>query len=514
MMVGDQSEVLNFLTAPDSYPGRPPVERIDTHASTVFLAGERAYKLKRAVRYDYLDYSTVERRSAACEAELRLNRRTAPTLYVDAMPLTRDAGGALRFAGTGPAVDWVVVMRRFDQDRLLDRMATAGTLTLDTIVRMADIVATFHERAEPRRDAAGADAMSAVVEGNAAALTAARGILDQHIVTRLNQTLRTLVAWHAESLDGRRARGMVRECHGDLHLRNIVLLDGTPTLFDGIEFNEGFSCIDVMYDFAFLVMDLLGRELPMHAHALFNRYLMRTGDFDGLRLFPLFLACRAAIRAKTSLAAADLASDRAAAADLRRRAAAYLDLADRVSRPAPPRLIAIGGFSGTGKSTLAARIAPALGAAPGAVVLRTDVVRKTIFAHGQSQPLPAWAYSRAARHTVYTEARREAACAIDAGYVAIVDAVFGEEPERRAIEDLAARAGVTFDGLWLEANVDVLEQRIRQRRGDASEATVDVLLRQMREGLTRTTWQRIDASGDAEWTAREARRALDHEIPV
>jgi hypothetical protein len=196
------------------------------------------------------------------------------------------------------------------------------------------------------------------------------------------------------------------------------------------------------------------------------------------------------------------------------RAAAYLDLADRVSRPAPPRLIAVGGFSGTGKSTLAARIAPALGAAPGAVVLRTDVVRKTIFAHGQSQPLPAWAYSRAARQTVYAEARREAARAIDAGYVAIVDAVFGEEPERRAIEDLAARAGVTFDGLWLEANVDVLEQRIRQRRGDASEATVDVLLRQMREGSARTTWQRIDASGDAESTAREARRALDHEIAV
>jgi predicted kinase len=179
-----------------------------------------------------------------------------------------------------------------------------------------------------------------------------------------------------------------------------------------------------------------------------------------------------------------------------------------VSLPAAPRLIAIGGFSGTGKSTLAARIAPALGVAPGAVILRTDVVRKTMFAHGTAAPLPAWAYSPAARHTVYTEARREAARAIDAGYAVIVDGVFGEPAERAAIEDLAARTGVAFSGLWLEANLDVLKRRIRRRRGDASDATADVLLRQMRDSVPNMAWRRIDASADEELTEREALRAL------
>jgi predicted kinase len=284
------------------------------------------------------------------------------------------------------------------------------------------------------------------------------------------------------------------------------MLDGTPTLFDGIEFNAEFSCIDVMYDFAFLVMDLLGRALGTHANALFNRYLSVTGDFEGLRLLPLFLACRAAIRAKTSLAAADLSSDPSAIAGLRCRATAYLNLAEQVSRSMPPRLIALGGFSGSGKSTLAARIAPTLGTAPGAVVLRTDVVRKLMFADGARR-----AYLPSSRHSVYTEIRREAANALDAGYVVVVDAVFGEAAERHAIEKLAADEGVAFDGLWLDAHVRVLEERIERRRSDESEATVDVLYRQMFNHAPAISWRRIDAGRSEEATELEALRTLNHE---
>jgi aminoglycoside phosphotransferase family enzyme len=211
-------------------------------------------------------------------------------------------------------------MRRFDQEHLFDRMAEMRALTRETIERLADIVAAFHDRAGPRRDHGGPAAIRDVIEGNAAALAAAGDVLDQSVATPLAHTLRSLLARHEGTLESRRARGMVRECHGDLHLRNIVLLDGTPTIFDRIEFNDSFSCIDVMYDFAFLVMDLLARGLFRHANALFNRYLLRTGDFEGLRLLPLLLACRAAIGAKTSLAAADLAADREAIAALRRRA--------------------------------------------------------------------------------------------------------------------------------------------------------------------------------------------------
>jgi aminoglycoside phosphotransferase family enzyme/predicted kinase len=506
MLVEDQSEVLAFLNVPEHFPGAPPVTRIDTHTSAVFLAGAHAYKLKRAVRYDYLDYSTIERRRIACEAEWCLNRRTAPGLYLSVMPITR-ADDGLSLGGTGLPVDWLVVMRRFEQEQLFDRLAQARALTRETVVRLADTVAAFHASAAPRRDVAGAQAIRDVIDGNTSALHAAGAALDQQIVTQLDQRLHVLVARNEQILDGRRERGMVRECHGDLHLRNVVMLDGTPTLFDGIEFNTAFSCIDVMYDFAFLVMDLLARGLASDANALFNRYLSRTSDFEGLRLLPLFLACRAAVRAKTSLAAADLSSDPAAIGELRRRAADYLRLAEHVSRLMPVRLIAIGGFSGSGKSTLAARLAPSLGAAPGAVVLRTDVVRKLMFAQGGAQT-----YRSEARHSVYTEIRREAVRALDAGFVVIVDAVFGDAVERRAIEALAAAQGVTFAGLWLEANVDTLERRIRDRQDDASDATVDVLFRQMRESGLVMSWRRIDASDDAELTAREALSALGHEV--
>jgi uncharacterized protein len=508
MVVDKQVEVLAFLGDASQHSAAATVERIDTHASFVFLAGDRAYKLKRAVRYDYLDYSTVERRREACEAEVGLNRRTAPDLYLGTTPVTRRADGTPQFGGEGKPLDWLVVMRRFPQDQLLDRIAAAGTLASEVMIELADIVADFHRQADPRRESGGAAGIRRVIEGNAMALIASGDALDQVAVTGLNHNLGALVANLAQTLDARRARGMVRQCHGDLHLRNIVMLNGRPTLFDAVEFSEDFACIDVMYDFAFLVMDLLGRDLGAHANALLNRYLFRTCDFEGLRLLPLFLACRATIRAKTSLAAAALDQNLTRVAQLRGRATRYLTLATRVSECQPPRLVAIGGFSGSGKSTLAMRLAPAIGTLPGAVVLRSDVVRKQVFGRGATQPLPPWAYEPARRHTVYTEMRRETARAIQAGYSVVLDAVFADDEERRATEDLAARAGVSFIGLWLDADVQTLEQRLLRRHGDASDATVDVLHRQLQQPTRPVTWRRIDANQPEETMARGAQRVL------
>ena len=371
MNTEDQSAVIDFVGSPATHRVAA-VDRIDTHSAVVFLAGELAYKLKRAVRFDYLDFSTIERRRAFCEAEVRLNRRTAPTLYHGVVAVTRESDGSLALGGAGDAVDWLVVMNRFSQDALFDRLAGAGRLELDLMPPLAAAIAGFHSAAERRVDQGGRAGMAWVIDGNAAGF-------EEYGADCLDSTLRSHVT-HASRveldrcgglLDARRNEGFVRQCHGDLHLRNIVLLHGRPTLFDGVEFDDKISCTDVLYDLAFLLMDLGRRRLPDHASSVWNRYLAETDDLTGISLMPLFHSCRAAVRAKTSATAARLQRDSARRGELQALAREYLEMAERLVRPPPPCLVAIGGFSGSGKSTLALRLAPAIGAMPGAVVHRS-----------------------------------------------------------------------------------------------------------------------------------------------
>lgn len=265
MITEDQREVISFLADPGTHGGAP-VERIETHASVVFLAGPRACKLKRAVRYDYLDFSTAAARRAMCEAEVRVNRRTAPALYRGVAAVTREADGSLALDGDGPPVDWVVDMNRFDQDGLFDRVAARGQLDTAVMPSLAREIAQFHQGAAPRRDHGGRAGMSWVIEGNATGLVEEGAeVFDPAAIARLTDRARLVLDRHAAQLDARREAGFVRECHGDLHLRNIVLLDGRPTLFDAIEFNDEIACTDVLYDLAFLLMDLWRRGLPKHA---------------------------------------------------------------------------------------------------------------------------------------------------------------------------------------------------------------------------------------------------------
>src|SRR5690606_11640291 len=268
----------------------------------IFLAGSRAWKLKRAVKYDFLDFSGVERRRAMCEAELRLNRRTAPELYQRVVPVVRRADGTLALGGAGDAVDWVIEMVRFDQDLLLDRLAERGALDPALMPPLAEAIAALHRDAERRPDQGGAAGMAWVVDGNEADLTAAAGALDPDLLRDVIDRTRAALERGRGLLESRRRAGFVRHCHGDLHLGNIVLWQGRPVPFDGVEFNDAVSCVDVLYDLAFLLMDLWRRRLPAHASDVFNRYLATTGVTGGLSLLPLFLSCRAAVRSKISLA--------------------------------------------------------------------------------------------------------------------------------------------------------------------------------------------------------------------
>ncbi len=508
MLVDEQREVVAFLMSPAAHGGAA-VERADTHISIVVLAGARALKLKRAVRFDYVDFSTPALRRAACEAEVRVNRRTAPALYRGVLAVTREAEGALALDGRGTPIDWVVEMARFDQDALLDRIADRGALTLDLMPGLASAIAGFHLEAERRADHGGRAGMAWVVDGNAEGFAdQGRGILDPALCGEVTRRSRAEIDRHAALLERRRLEGAVRHCHGDLHLRNIVLLDGRPTLFDGIEFNDEIACVDVLYDLAFLIMDLWRRRLPSHANALFNAYLARTADLEGLALLPLFLSCRAAVRAKTSASASRVQKSSGPARALEALSRDYLTMAGELLRERRPVLVALGGRSGSGKSTVAFALAPGEGAVPGALVLRSDEIRKALCGVPPLERLGPEGYTPEVSRRVYATLAGRAAAALRAGHSVIVDAVFARPEDRAAVEQAAVSASVPFAGLWLDAPAEVLVARVGSRRLDASDADARVVSEQLAVDPGPMAWERVDASREETAVTDDARARI------
>jgi aminoglycoside phosphotransferase family enzyme/predicted kinase len=500
-----QQPAIDFLADPASYglPPGTPIERIDTHGASVFLAGERAFKLKRAIRFAYLDFSTLALRERACRTELAINRRTAPDIYLAVHKITRGDDGRLGFDGDGEAIDWVIAMRRFDQNLLFDRMAGDGRLTVPLMQDLTDIVWDFHQSLPPVKASEGAARFSRIMAGNLGELrqAAAEGVLTPAAIDRVNRRSDEALRSIAGLLDRRAADGLVRRCHGDLHLRNICLWKGRPTLFDAIEFSEELATIDRLYDLAFLLMDLEHRGARELSNRVFNRYFDRGETEESRAALPLFMAVRAVIRAHVSASTARRRGQGDPAEAFREQSRRYLDLALRLLQPARPLLIAIGGLSGTGKSTLAYRLAPTLGPAAGARVLRSDVIRKRLAGVAPEARLPDDAYGPDKTRAVYDRLGEAAAEASRAGGIVIADAVFARSEERAAIEAVAAAAGVGFAGFWLEAPLPVLEQRVAGRRGDASDATIAVVRRQQHYETGPLTWTRIDAGGPLDKTA-------------
>jgi aminoglycoside phosphotransferase family enzyme/predicted kinase len=504
-VVADQSETIAFLRDRLRAQGVEP-RLVTTHASLVFLGRERAIKLKRAVRFPFLDFSTPQRRLALCRRELELNRRTAPALYLAACAITRAADGGLEFDGAGELVDAVVTMRRFADADLLDARAQAGDLPPDMMTRLARRLAAFHADAAPDRTRGGAAAMARVLALDEEALRGA-GLFGAEETNALTRALRETHARLAPLLDARRAAGKVRRCHGDLTLKNICVHDGEATPFDCLEFDEDLATIDVLYDLAFLLMDLWLRERRDLANLVFNRYLDAAEETGGLPLMPFFMTVRATVRAHVTAAQAkDAGPERAGA--LRDEARRYFDLARMMLVPVAPRLVALGGFSGSGKSTAAAALAPALGAAPGARVLSSDRIRKALHGVDHETRLPREAYRPDISRAVY-ERQREAACAtLAAGCAVVADAVFDRVDSRAGVERVARETGVAFDGFWLDAPLAALAPRVEARAGDASDATVAVLKAQAEAGAGEIGWRRIDASRDAAAIARALCAAL------
>lgn len=487
-VVEDQSEVIDFLST-----HLAPERRIDTHGAVVFLTRERGYKLKRAVKFPYMDFSTAERRGAMCAAEIEINHRLAPEIYLGTAPVRR-RDGRLSLGEVGEhaddAVDWLVVMRRFDEDGLFDRMADRRALTPEMMAALGARVAGYHDTLAPVSGFSGPDDYRRSVAADIRQLREQGDRLDQSITEALAMALPAALEAHIELVARRAGAGAVRRCHGDLHLRNIVLIDGKPVPFDAIEFSERMASIDVLYDLAFTLMDLCERGLQPLANRLFNEWLWRIAELpqaphdEALALMPHFLSRRACVRAFVDAAGA------AVAGKDYEGPRAYQRMALDFLHPAPPRLLAIGGLSGSGKTTLAVKLAPEIGRAPGAVVVRSDVERKRLAGIALEQRMPPGSYSAAASARVYDAFMARAERVLRAGYSVVLDAVFAREDERAAAEALARRTGVPFQGIWLDIRKDVAQARVANRRGDASDATAAVVEQQFGYDLGRITWER------------------------
>jgi aminoglycoside phosphotransferase family enzyme/predicted kinase len=468
--------------------------------SLLFLAGDLVFKLKREIAFPYLDFSKASLREKACRAELALNSRTAPSLYLGVRRITREPEG-LAFDGPGRLVDCIVVMRRFEEASLFDVMARNGRLTLPHIDALAETIAKFHASAQRFNEPQGAAAFAHLLDLNEVSF-AHSAIFAKDDLDRLNGRFRAELQRLAPLLDARGASGFVRLCHGDLYLRNICWFEGRPTLFDCIEFDPKLAQIDVLYDLAFTLMDLWLCRRHDLANLLFNRYVsafsrtlpdMPAKTRDGYAALPFFMALRAAIRAHIAGAQAN-SGDKAADSVLESEARAYFALAEDLLTPRPNIVVAIGGLSGSGKSTLAAAIAGGIGPPPGARTLNSDRTRKAMHRIRPTDPLPPAAYEISITAAVYLRLLSRSMDALGQGRSVVIDAVYSTQAEREAVAKHARESGSPFVGLWLDAPPDLLRQRVRERPKGVSDADLDVLEAQLGRETGKIDWIRLDAS--------------------
>lgn len=478
-----QAEVAAFLA------GLAGTQPIETHISAVFVGRDTAWKMKKAVALGFLDFSTLEARARFCQRELELNQPAAPGIYRDVVAITRAPDGQLREGGDGAVVEWVLRMAPIPAEDFLDAVAARGALTPELLDGLGDSLFALHQAAPLVTGLDAPAAMAEVLAGNLRAAHAAG--LPEAAIAPLAAQFQAALSRSAPLLAARAAQGRIRRCHGDLHLGNLCLWQGKPTPFDALEFDEALARIDTGYDLAFLLMDLDRQAGRAAANRVLNRYLARSGDYGVLGPLPLWLALRALVRAHVEAARGR------DGVPLLRAAADYL-------APPPARLIAVGGLQGTGKSTLARGLAPALGPAPGALLLRSDELRKRRFGLAPEEPLPPEAYAEAVSAATHEELFMIAEAALRQGHAVALDAMFLEARHRLKAAEIAARVGVPFQGFWLEAPMEVLKSRILARRGDASDATIAVLERAAQADPGPIDWRRLDAAGDALAAARKA----------
>jgi aminoglycoside phosphotransferase family enzyme/predicted kinase len=464
------------------------------------------------VRFPFLDYSTLDKRKVACEAELAVNRPYAPDIYRGVIAVTREADGRLALSGSGRPVEWAVDMRRFDENRTLDHLAAAiGDGLADDLGRA---VASGHAKAPVVDAAPWIDALNTYLGQNIAAFRDQPDLFEPAAVAAFDSRMRETYARIGPLLAERGRLGCVRRGHGDLHLGNIALIDHRPVLFDAIEFDPLIASGDVLYDLAFLLMDLCERGSRHAATIVLNRYLAETRrieDLDGLAALPFFVALRASIRAMVTAARIERAAHQQAA--IGKAARGYFAFAQSASSPPRPQFIAVGGLSGTGKTLLARALASHVPPLPGAVVVRSDVERKALFGAAETDKLPENAYTAEVTERVYGVLLDKAHRILGAGHSTIVDAVFAKPQERDALAAASQTARVPLHGLFLTADLATRLARVGGRINDASDADERVAHAQERYDLGSLDWTEVDASGTPQDTLARALKVLRHHDP-
>ena len=504
---GSQTAILQNLATPGVLGVDAP-KRMMTHGAYVFLAGDRAYKLKRDVKYSYMDFSTQAQRDAAALAESHINRRTAPALYLGLAPVFNNGGdiriGAVSDDLTACAQEHLVVMRRFDETQTLDVLADAGAVDGALAERLAVQIAHFHN-ATPGVVVDGAAMKLASISGRTMRdLAAGADVLGDQTIAQLHEAMQATLIQALSEVDERGQAGLVRRLHGDLHLGNVALIDGAPVIFDALEFDDAMATVDVLHDAAFLGMDLWTRGLQDVAARMWSRYLAERQDYSGLALAPVFFSMRAAVRAKTALHRAGLSEGEDAAASPTRGAAL------RTGSPGATGT-AIGA---TGRNWWVIRFrqnndSADIGTSDGGGLVGPsisvrDVIRKLQQGVPAEEKLPSAAYTKEASAAVYNAMFNAAANCLKQGVPVILDAVFADPAERTQAEAVANRINVPFDGIWLECATDARQDRVAARAGDASDATPEVALRQAAYDLGAMGWRRILGDDDAPGAAKRA----------
>lgn len=505
--LANQARLVQALLDPACYPHPVDrVERIETHISTVLLAGEYAYKIKKPLDLGFLDFTRLEDRAHYCAEEIRLNARLAPGIYLRAVPIAGTAESP-QLDGLGTPIEWAVLMRRFPQESQLDRRFDAGEVPLAICDRLAVRLAEFHERAaraEPGAAYGSPEVVVAPMRENFAQLVPLIADADtRDRLDRLADWTETRYTDLRPVLTLRQAEGFVRECHGDMHLANIALWDDELIIFDGIEFNPHLRWIDVMSELAFLTMDLDARGAGAHSYRVLNGYLEQTGDYAGLALLRFYQVYRCMVRTKVgAIRACQNGAAEAERTESWTQCLRYLDLAEHYARPARPRLVITHGFSGSGKTTVAQRLVDDFGF----IRIRSDVERKRLAglaaAARTRSTLGSGLYDARATEATYARLVELAEQVLGTGIPVLVDATFLKLDQRSRFVRLAERLAIPVHILDVQAGEATLRERIRRRHAearDASEADLEVLAHQLRTAEPLTEAERaISLTVDAD----------------
>ncbi len=502
--------IINFLTLRidvwDTLTSKPAdLSIVETHGATVLLGKVHALKLKKPVLFDYMDYSTLENRKAFLDKEMRINQRTAPDLYIDVISIFKTTDGQFTLSPTNTVAEHALKMKRFADTDRLDHYSKQHGIDPRLAENLCAAIVKFHNQAQPVRDNTKIPDFHRVIDQNFLQLDRYCPML--FTLDDIQNFRSDLHSYFSElaSLEKQRCeQGWVRYGHGDLHLQNICLLAGTPLLFDAIEYQDDFVIGDILYDLSFLLMDLADKGLTDTANRIFNQYVRQIGwllaeqNMSCLKLLPFFMAMRAGIRVHVAASRFIQATDNSSKVAFKEQACQFLAQAKEYlsAQSSTPVAIAIGGYSGSGKSTAAAAIAPQIGMTPGALRIRSDEIRRLLIKWDEYAPMPQSAYTPDMSKSVYEQMIKIAKCALTAGHSVVIDAVLDREVDRQFFEKSIVECDVPFYGFWLQVDQSEMEARIKGRRRDASDATIDVLRAQLtRQPVIDTNWTRINANG-------------------